>query len=261
MAAYVQLNDDLLELQTTKEAKKTLEDEDDAGNGITLNQILSHPKAFDLFIHHVAKEFSIECLLSYVEFIQFKKYMFKHMKIMRSENDIRQKSVELYKSIKDKKISFSKSEIEVDINYGDKQQHDDGLNDDRLMSFQDIKFPSNVPQSEIVYEDDINFESNNFKDRSKHKIYKLYNKYIKSGCELEINISHRSRQALFLMIDDYEKWMKDNKYLNLDTVFLMHIFDKCIYQMYNLLKSSYMRFKHSNQFIKLSTQFVFVGSP
>ena len=108
-----------------------------------------------------------------------------------------------------------------------------------------------------MYEDDINFQSNKFQDRAKHKISKLYEKYIRVGSELEINISHRSRQALVQMIDDYDNWMNNNKYKDLDTVFLMHIFDKSLIQMINLLKASHIRFTHSKQFAKLS-QFVFV---
>ena len=288
MADYVQLNDQLLELQNAAITPRNTDlgdgkedDEDCVGSLITLNQILSHPKAFDLFVHHVAKEFSIECLLSYVEFVQFKKFMYNHMKVLESENDIRQRSIELHNAIEERKGSLCKSEIEIDINYGGTHNNNDNSNNnnnnngngrrithshdlhhqERSMGFQDVEFPSTVPKSAIVYKDNIDFESNNFKDKAKYKIYKLYCKYIRTGCDLEINISHRSRQVLVSMMDDYESWMTGNKYKNLNTIFLMHIFDKCIAQMRNLLTSSYMRFKHSNQFVKLATQCVFVNSP
>ena len=159
-----------------------------------------------------------------------------HMKVMRSSEDIRQKTLELHDCVENAKGSLSRSEIEIDLD----------------LEFQDIIFPQSVPHSVIVYEDDINFQTNNFKDRAKHKIYRLYYKYISQGGELEINISHRSRQVFIQMMDDYSKWMNDVKYSTLDPVFLMHIFDKCIAQMTALLKSSYMRFKNSNQFAKLS---------
>merc|ERR1712228_743 len=241
MANLVQLNDELLELQTTS---------DSVQSDISLNQILCHSKAFDLFIHHIAKELSIECLLSYVEFIQFKKFMFAHLKVMRTESDIRQKSVELFECVQQRNASFGASEININVNYGKNPKKGS-------TSFESIEFPPNVPKSSIVYDDDVNFNGHKFEDRVKHKIYRLYVKYIRVGAGLEINISHRSRQALASMIDDYDNWMKHPKYQNLDTVFLMHIFDKSIVQMLNLMQSSFARFQDSKQFAKLS-QFVFI---
>eukprot|EP00483_Globobulimina_turgida_P007681 UN07696 len=44
-----------------------------------LVQCLSNTKSFDFFMRFLAKEFSIECLLSFVEFVQFKQYMRKRM--------------------------------------------------------------------------------------------------------------------------------------------------------------------------------------
>eukprot|EP01084_Bolivina_argentea_P139994 246225_1 len=242
MAEYIQLNDDLIELQVDKNK--------DDENEISLFQVLSHAKAFDLLVNHVAKEFSIECLLSYVEFIQFKQYMYNHLKLNYSIEEIKQKSLQLFEAIHDRKGSFSKTEIDVNIY---------NPNDINSLSFERIKFPSNVPRSHLIYEDDINFETNNFKDRSKYKIYKLYCKYVKVGCELEINVSHRTRNALSSMIDHLDIWMNDNKYQDLDSIFLMHIFDKSIVQMIDLLKSSFSRFRQSNQFAKLS-KLVFVDA-
>merc|ERR1712228_477595 len=215
MANLVQLNDELLELQTTS---------DSVQSDISLNQILCHSKAFDLFIHHIAK-----------------KFMFAHLKVMRTESDIRQKRVELFESVQQRNASFGASEININVNYGKNPKKGS-------TSFESIEFPPNVPKSSIVYDDDVNFNGHKFEDRVKHKIYRLYVKYIRVGAGLEINISHRSRQALASMIDDYDNWMKHPKYQNLDTVFLMHIFDKSIVQMLNLMQSSFARFQDSKQF-------------
>merc|ERR1719420_209580 len=44
-----------------------------------LTQCLSQQNSFDLFFKFLAKEFSIECLLSYVELIEFKQRLSKRM--------------------------------------------------------------------------------------------------------------------------------------------------------------------------------------
>merc|ERR1712129_356830 len=164
-------------------------------------------------------------------------------KVMRSESDIRQKSVELHNSVNARNASFGASEININVNYGNEAQVD---------SFENIEFPPNVPKSSIVYEDDVKFNGNKFEDRVKHKIYRLYAKYVRVGADFEINISFRSRQALAQMMEAYEEWMNANKYQDLDTVFLMHIFDKTIVQMLNLMQSSFTRFQSTKQYAKLS---------
>lgn len=148
--------------------------------------------------------------------------------------------------MRDRTGSLTKSEIAVDLHYGS-----DSRNEDER-GFLELEFPANVPKSGIVFDEDLELSTNKFTDRSKHKVHKLYAKYIRSGSDLEINISGRSRNALSSMMDDYEEWMEHQKYRNLDAVFLMHIFDKCIDQMYDLLTASYRRFKHSPQFAKLA---------
>eukprot|EP01084_Bolivina_argentea_P040922 75520_1 len=47
----------------------------------TLFSILSHTQCFQCFIQHLSREFSIECLLSFVEFIQFEAYILEHKNI------------------------------------------------------------------------------------------------------------------------------------------------------------------------------------
>lgn len=246
MASYVQLNDDLMELQLESMRMNhggAIQEEEEVD--VSLFEVMEHSKAFHLFMHFVATEFSMECLLSFVEFVQFKQWMIRHLRVTRTEDAIKQKSIELFHSLRDRTSSLTKSEIAVDLHYGSNgQNEDDG-------GFLNIEFPANVPKSRIVFDEDYDLTTNKFTDRSKHKIYKLYSKYIRKDSELEINISGRSRHALAVMMDDYDQWMNDHKYDNLDAVFLMHILDKCIEQMYDLLTASYRRFKHSSQYQKL----------
>jgi len=256
MAAYVRLNDDLLELNSVR---KHSDDPDADRQDISLLTVLSHSKSFDLFVHFVASEFSMECLLCFVEMIQFKQWMLRHLRVTRSEDAIKQKSIELFHSLRDRTGSFTKSDIAVDLRYGSPSLGPStafsasapmtGHEDDR--GFLDIDF-GHVPKSRIVFDEDLELTTNRFTDRSKHKIYKLYAKYVRSGSELEVNISGRSRLALANMMDDYERWMRLHKYEQLDAVFLMHIFDKVIDQMFELLTASYRRFKHSPKFAKLA---------
>ena len=47
--------------------------------GITLVDILTHEQSFEVFVKHLSLEFSLECLLSLIEFIQFQQLIDEHI--------------------------------------------------------------------------------------------------------------------------------------------------------------------------------------
>ena len=67
----------MIELQNVKHTSK--KSDDAFVSEIKLGQVLSHPKALNLLMQHLAREFSMECLLSLIEFIQFQDYVFDYI--------------------------------------------------------------------------------------------------------------------------------------------------------------------------------------
>eukprot|EP01084_Bolivina_argentea_P019171 35652_1 len=187
-----------------------LKDGDDNNNEMMLTnkqlntqliKCLSNAKIFDLFMRFLAKEFSIECLLSYVEFVQFKQYLRKRMHNTSGGNNNEQ---------------------------DDEKKEDINVETDTDLS---VVFPSSVPNSEIVYSEDVSIKA---------KIYKFYLKYIRKNSEFEINVLDSTRKGLHNLMEDYNVWMNNNYY---DETGLYHFYDQCIAEMKILLISSYKRFK------------------
>jgi len=85
-----------------------------------LSRCLSNESSFDLFLRFLAKEFSVECLLSYVEFVQFKQYQAK------------------------RKRAGSKGTAQP-FGVDERGRRDTDL---------DVVFPASVPHSEIVYDEE-----------------------------------------------------------------------------------------------------------
>ena len=54
---------------------------------ITLNTIMRNKQAFHLFMKHLGKEYSMECLLSFIEFTQFQNYLYGHIDNENKNND------------------------------------------------------------------------------------------------------------------------------------------------------------------------------
>ena len=104
---------------------------------------------------------------------------------------------------------------------------------DRAETDLDIVFPSTVPTSEIIYNDDGDVSI-------KAKIYKFYLKYINKNSEFEINILDSTRKRLIDLMTDYHGWMNNDYY---DEIGLYHFYDGCIHEMKLLLIASFKRFK------------------
>ena len=149
------------------------------------------------------KQTSIECLLSFVEMVQFKQYMKKRM---------------------DSKISGGGDE---------EQKEDDNDRSIRGDSDLDIDFPESVPNSDMIHNDDGDVSI-------KAKIHKFYSKYIRINSEFEINILDSTRKKLIDLMKDYHGWMNNNYY---DEIGLYHFYDGCIHEMKLLLIASFKRFK------------------
>ena len=98
-----------------------------------------------------------------------------------------------------------------------------------------IIFPSNVPISEMLSGKDVNVEI---------ITQNMYEKYVKTGSEYEINISYTLRNQFSEIIVQQIERHKEQDWLNE----LMDVLDKCNHANKTLLMYSLTRFKHSDDF-------------
>eukprot|EP01084_Bolivina_argentea_P060670 110836_1 len=174
-------------------------------SNLSLVEILSDDETLNLFMQHLIKEFSMECILSTIEMLQFRNYAIKSLDI---------------------------NEVDVE-------------------DCVDIHFPDSIPQSEIVYSNELDktnvFDNDKLNETNddmilklKIKAYKLYEKYIASESDLEINISYRNRKLITELMDDYDEFLKRD----ITELDLIQIFDREILEMCRLLNHSKTRFEY-----------------
>lgn len=123
----------------------------------------------------------------------------------------------------------------------------DVLDDDEINNIKLFKFPSNIPMSSIINENnmkqsDIEMDGNTLLRECKIKAHKLYNKYIKINSEFEINISSSERDNLSNVLDDLNNLLKLN--MNLRDLFLL--FNSSKDEMYTLQTYSFCRYQVEN---------------
>lgn len=166
--------------------------DEDENDHLTLYEMLSSSLTYNAFINHLSKEYSIECLLSLTEMIQFREYLIHKL--------------------------YSK-----------------GFEDDKLR----IVLASDIPKSYIV-------ENKQWDD--KEKAYLLYTKYIRSGAELQINISAEQRLKYDQLMGNYIEFMGNGTISNME---LIKLFDSCCTQMVYLMIDSKKRFQQTPIYTKL----------
>ena len=221
---------------------------------IGLNEIISHKKGIDIFMHHLAREFSVECLLSIVEFIQFQNYIFQETRRIQNE---RKKKMDNNNNDNNNKL-----EILNDI----VQEMESKL---LQIKFQ-IRLPHTIPNSDafdqvLICNDESSNNNNNNNNNNSNKnnddisyesililngkkiAYKIYKKYVKVGADYEINIQSRTRKRLMTQIDNYFAWINDK---NVDIVSLFYLFEQCFKEMIALLNGCLTRFRVSPAYKK-----------
>lgn len=124
----------------------------------------------------------MECLLSYVEFAQYRDAVYLELidRKLLSDQDIKDLA----------KLPFN--------------------------------LPSTVPKSSIVYGRPFDKDDSNedFKKKIKRKAFILFNKYIKIGSEYEINIAYRLRREMTLSMGNLDEFLeKDISELELLMIF------------------------------------------
>eukprot|EP01084_Bolivina_argentea_P306071 528814_1 len=170
---------------------------------ITLQMILENKRTIHSFMNHLSREFSMECLLAFVEFSQYQDYA-NH----RLEASVRRTKVQ---------------------------------------------FPSNIPVSSIVGTTEaVQMSDEQFVKDVKQKAHKLYNKYMTSSSEFEINIPYQQKLKATEMLED-EKKLVDGTSVTLGGLFAM--FEAVNNEMYSLLQYSLDRLKYEPEFDEIIAVF------
>eukprot|EP01084_Bolivina_argentea_P131673 232395_1 len=174
-----------------------------------LHVILSNERGLKFFMQHLAKEFSTECLLCFVETIQYKFALKKRCDLV---------DVELIDD--DMDVSQPPMAEAAPMSFIVKTGFD-------CVS----KYKQNDDPATLVKE-------------AKNVCLQLFQKYIDIGSELAVNISYESRTKLTHLMSDMSFFMDVNSTPN----DLFKIFDEVSTEMFRLMHGAYVRFKMKPSF-------------
>eukprot|EP01083_Nonionella_stella_P158064 513901_1 len=166
---------------------------------VYLDEIFINKVYTQYFIHHVIKEFSLECVLSWIEMRQFGYYLYTQLKAL-----------------------------------------DANLSTDPTINPDIEPLAQHVPQSTIVYCEEINDRKEKVMHNFKDKFVALYDKYIEDKAEYEVNISYELKEKLacFKAMHETDAW-------NVNEKELIGVFHEVIAQMRNFMNTSLQRFTKS----------------
>ena len=200
---------------------------------MNLVKILSNKKGLESFALHLNDEFSLECLLSFIEMMQFKGYFDE---VYNGNKD------QEYIKLEDKQIKFEfgESYLKSSIVYEtvDFTKYVQKCND----------IDSDHGKTETVFSEDMSHEISNDQVVMKNfKLiaYYLYRKYIRQSCELEVNIPSSLRMKYNDLMNDRVEWIKE---IEIEPKDLMNLFDDVCLEMYKLMEHSYSRFKRTEEY-------------
>eukprot|EP01083_Nonionella_stella_P078728 215602_1 len=179
----------------------------------TLDEIFSDENRLNLFMQHLISEFSMECLLSVIEFQQYKYAAIKALNSMKMSD--------LDTALVACALISEPLELE-DIDGPPPQDYDT------------VFLQSHVPLSDIVFK---HFEM--YHDTTiefKIKAFKLYKKYIEPRSRFEINICSKTRQKLTEHMQYYDEWVNANG--SITDRELINIFDRANSEMLLFLNYS-----------------------
>ena len=199
-----------------------------------LKQLLENSIGFDVFASYLLKQFSIECLLAYIEFLQYKENMIYVFTI--------------YAQCLNQSIAESER-IPVE-----------GLfNNEYAGEFLKVQLPNNTPYSQIIYQDcplksKLYYGFELTLDDYPTMMYcfyeearQLYMKYIKMNSKFEINISGFNREIVSNFIfDEFNLSRYDVNNIDYTPIFTFYsLFDNCIQEVYQLMQHSFVQFANT----------------
>eukprot|EP01083_Nonionella_stella_P192988 713126_1 len=178
-----------------------------------LQQILCNEEPFKLFMQHLTHEVSTECLLCFVEIVQFELAMKERIEIV------------------DREV------IANTINFANTFTRFDAVPKSSLIrkGFEQnlSKYKSKQDVMTVTME-------------GKMVARKLFEKYIDYGSELVVNISFEERTKLQNLMGDASVWMA----CNITPAELYVLYDEVALDMYRLMDGAFMRFALKREFKK-----------
>merc|ERR1719384_1057879 len=99
-----------------------------------------------------------------------------------------------------------------------------------------LVLPPKCPQSAIVNEGHV------FKKIAR----RLYEKYIRTGSEFEINLRYADRKMYQKLMENETAWLKETAFDS--NIKLFELFDVCISEMCTLLVAAFARYKKSHEY-------------
>eukprot|EP01084_Bolivina_argentea_P021643 40209_1 len=251
------------------------------GKNLKLFECLQCDHGFNCFMNHLMREFSHECLLSTLEFIQFKKGLSCTYTDMLGANQLSIPHLNINDKSGDCGSSSSCSEDTPPLSPMSPEQPPSLLittisvlsaasvsdcssvrSSHNLHSHHSkreilaCQFPECVPQSFIVFKsnaDKYGASKEEVLREYKMKAHHLFEKYIYNGhgeCLYEININYNMRKRLIHLMRNKEEWICEGSN-NVSFDELYTLFDDCILEMYDLMCHSFARFKKTQEFAKL----------
>ena len=190
-----------------------------------MEMVLSQDRAFNEFMSHLSQEFSIELLLSFVEFVQFKA-------AIRSSKELVLK--------KDLKISAAQQTVLQNefipksfVVHGDLRKVVKDFND---------------RYRNVNIEDVCNGDDEHDKILKQYQIrgYILYYKFIDSSSEFQVNLSDGEFKVL------NQKIVNNRNDLNEKNLFVL--WDGALKELWKLLRHSFYRFMKTPKYIELNIQ-------
>ena len=195
----------------------------------TIDRMLANENTIHAFMVHLSKEYSMEVLLSYIEFCQYQKYVLQHME-HEQESTVEITDFpsniplsEIIEADELRLIDTCQTDVDLDTDGIHRQENSDNAQ----------KYSRTKPAT----------QNDTFLHDAKMKAYKLYHKYIKVGSEFEINIPSRERVRLSNLLGDMDKVLS----WNVEMEDLLVLFEECKKEMRVLQTFALARFKYDNE--------------
>eukprot|EP01083_Nonionella_stella_P071682 192704_1 len=189
-----------------------------------LQRVLLDADNFELFVQHLAREFSVETMLSFIEMVQF-----KHL--INSTFDINLGRVtSSYETDDDFELFFDFEQCNITINNA-------------------------IPKSSIVYKSKLQQSDHNDLIPFFKIAHRLYRKYIVCGAELEINISGECRDVYTNDMEcDVDVFVQSKLKSDdpMEAIDLFETFDVVIEEMYALLTTACARFLETDENVNIA---------
>lgn len=247
---------------------------------LKIKDILQHKECFEVFIEHLAHEYCMEGLLSIIEITQYRDYMLLCEPLLKQQyNNPANHKAALSDSITSSNSltpssamvsSPSSSTITTIPSMTSTGSETNSLYNDGITKYYDL--PNDIVKSDIVYpgfykaltikakcikkdtiqdyikENMIN-DKEERKKRYKEMAFEIFDKYIRTGSEYEINVSYTVRMKYMSLMGSNDIWMNGMK--DFDESELFRLFEDCYDEMLRLMSQSFTRFKRTDKFDKV----------